>query len=683
MAKPTAFIVRPFGTKKDIDFERVHNELIVPALTKAGITGETTGKILEAGNIRQDMFELLLTSDLVIADISIHNANVFYELGIRHALRDQNTILIRCRKDEVPFDLKTDRYLAYDLDDLGSGVDALYQSVKATLESHNPDSPVFRMLPGLNKQEPENFLVIPTSFASELEKAKNDEGGMLNLLSYEVQRFNFTWALPALRQIGEIQFQKGFHRHGVDTWNSILTLRHNDIQAHSRLATIYQRMAEVEMKTHPDLAKELYAKSDKAIEILISQKAELRPKDITEAYSLKGRNEKGRWIAGWIDEPSDEVAKKAIGSGYLSKAFESYLKGYEENLNECYAAINALGLLKIMLELANREPGTWSNNYDEDEDADHALEHFKKEFEILTVVIRKTLQTNKNKLKQLEQKDLWLELTYAEFALLTNSNPDRVLRRYQDAIEVAKQENKEFYMYSALRQIRLYEKLGIMPDNVSAVLDHYKEGEFQPPESVDFHVILFSGHMIDEDGRKETRFPNDKAESVKKKIKAEMKTLVSNTKEASSEAKRAKFLGIAGGACGGDIIFHEVCKELGIPSEMLLSLPEDEFIANSVRRGGNEWVDRFNALNGDPDIALHIMSETKDMPQWLGIEDNSYSFWQRNNLWILYSAMASGGRNITLLALWDGKEADGPGGTKHMIEEIEKIGAKSIIIEPN
>jgi hypothetical protein len=56
-------------------------------LKKLGFEGRTTQGIAKAGNIREDMFRLLVTADLVIADISIHNANVFYELGIRHALR--------------------------------------------------------------------------------------------------------------------------------------------------------------------------------------------------------------------------------------------------------------------------------------------------------------------------------------------------------------------------------------------------------------------------------------------------------------------------------------------------------------------------------------------------------------------------------------------------------------------
>ncbi len=108
-----AFIVRPFGVKQEVDFDKVDKELIQPALAKVGITGSTTAAIFEQGNIREDMFAQLLLADLVIADISIHNANVFYELGIRHALRDKRTFLIRCAKDEIPFDLKTDRYLSY------------------------------------------------------------------------------------------------------------------------------------------------------------------------------------------------------------------------------------------------------------------------------------------------------------------------------------------------------------------------------------------------------------------------------------------------------------------------------------------------------------------------------------------------------------------------------------------
>ena len=66
-----AFVVRPFLTKEGIDFEKVHLELIKPALEQAEIAGDTTAAVFEAGNIREDMFQRLLLADLVVADISI------------------------------------------------------------------------------------------------------------------------------------------------------------------------------------------------------------------------------------------------------------------------------------------------------------------------------------------------------------------------------------------------------------------------------------------------------------------------------------------------------------------------------------------------------------------------------------------------------------------------------------
>ena len=67
---PTNASVVPAGTSSV-------TPLIAPALARLGIDGGTTGEIVRAGNIREDMFQLLLTADLVIADLSIDNANVF------------------------------------------------------------------------------------------------------------------------------------------------------------------------------------------------------------------------------------------------------------------------------------------------------------------------------------------------------------------------------------------------------------------------------------------------------------------------------------------------------------------------------------------------------------------------------------------------------------------------------
>src|SRR5215471_4248419 len=158
-----AFVIRPFGKKKakqkkddmaerEIDFDAIHKALIGPALTAVGLDGGTTVDIMEAGNIREDMFSLILEGDLVLCDMTIHNANVFYELGIRHALRKKRTVLIKGGPvaDSTPFDILTDRYVAYPVSQPAAASAALTAAIKATLASdRETDSPVFKMLPDL------------------------------------------------------------------------------------------------------------------------------------------------------------------------------------------------------------------------------------------------------------------------------------------------------------------------------------------------------------------------------------------------------------------------------------------------------------------------------------------------------------------------------------------------------
>ena len=130
-----AFIIRPFGKKNGIDFDAVARKLISPALEAVGAQGRETLDIVEAGNIRVDMFRRLLTADLVVADLSIHNANVFYELGIRHALRDRSTFMLRCEAHKFPFDLQTDRYFVYGRDDPGASLAALTEALRHTRDA--------------------------------------------------------------------------------------------------------------------------------------------------------------------------------------------------------------------------------------------------------------------------------------------------------------------------------------------------------------------------------------------------------------------------------------------------------------------------------------------------------------------------------------------------------------------
>jgi hypothetical protein len=142
-------------------------------------------------------------------------------------------------------------------------------------------------------------------------------------------------------------------------------------------------------------------------------------------------------------------------------------------------------------------------------------------------------------------------------------------------------------------------------------------------------------------------------------------------------------LGIAGGANGGDILFHEVCAELGIATRILLTLPEPLFILESVADGGNDWIRRFNALmeSHPGKNEVQVLCPTKQLPAWMRNPPN-YDVWQRTNMWLLEEALSSGARDMSLLALWDGKAGDGPGGTKDLVDLSKKYGIQVTVRNP-
>ncbi len=96
---PHAFVAMPFGSKPAadgqlIDFNRVYAEYIRPALEAAGLEVFRADEEQRAGDIRTDMFQELLIADLVVADLTLDNPNVWYELGVRHALRARGVVLV-------------------------------------------------------------------------------------------------------------------------------------------------------------------------------------------------------------------------------------------------------------------------------------------------------------------------------------------------------------------------------------------------------------------------------------------------------------------------------------------------------------------------------------------------------------------------------------------------------------
>ena len=113
-----------------------------------------------------------------------------------------------------------------------------------------------------------------------------------------------------------------------------------------------------------------------------------------------------------------------------------------------------------------------------------------------------------------------------------------------------------FEVDAARRNLLLFRELGLLSANVEAALKEMNQAAPEKPAALPARVVLFTGHMLDAPGRAKeqgsfSRTPEAEAAARKMIEKA--------VKEEMNEEGGVSF-GIAGGACGSDILFHEVCN---------------------------------------------------------------------------------------------------------------------------
>src|SRR5262245_10700142 len=152
------FVIMPFGQKslpdgRSYDFDKVYRVIITRAVQEAGMRPLRADEISGSRLIHSDMFKDLRDRAVVLADLSLENPNVFYELGIRHVMSPSGTVLI-CRKGTtLPFDLGHQRVIFYDFDgkaldweEVENTVTALKLALQET-DKNEMDSPVHALLP--------------------------------------------------------------------------------------------------------------------------------------------------------------------------------------------------------------------------------------------------------------------------------------------------------------------------------------------------------------------------------------------------------------------------------------------------------------------------------------------------------------------------------------------------------
>lgn len=136
------FVVCPIGeegTEIRINSDKLLKYVIAPVCEMCGFEAERIDKRNDANSITQSIIEALDNADLVIADITGHNPNVFYEMGYR-ARTKKPMIHLRKKGENLPFDITAIRTFEYDLTDLDS-VEEIKDRLKKTIESFQYNEP--------------------------------------------------------------------------------------------------------------------------------------------------------------------------------------------------------------------------------------------------------------------------------------------------------------------------------------------------------------------------------------------------------------------------------------------------------------------------------------------------------------------------------------------------------------
>ena len=644
-----AFVAMPFGIKEDIDFNAVFGELIKPALEGAGFEVFRADEELRAGNIRTDMFQELLLADLVVVDLSIDNPNVWYELGVRHALRKRGVVQITCRRAQAPFDVLTERSVRYriardspapavpDPQYLENDKKNLSEVATQTLNAWygRKISPVYHLLryleepdwKSLRVEEAKEFWEQYEIWADRIEIARrgNRPGDILVLAGEAPTR---VFHLEALQNAGRALLSVGQFKLALAQYEDALAIRPRDIESRRQKCLLLGRL-----KKHDD-AKE-------CIDDLLGEFP-----DDAESWAMLGRVEKDAWVDCWSQYNGSAVdlrREAEIESATLREAINAYATGFRKDPAHYYSGINAVTLLHLLAHLS----------------ADDVKADVRTEMEGgVRWAIRGALER--------DPKDYWARISLAELEVLAGTK-QAVDAAYKNAVAVA--DKDWFKLNSSRQQLELLKLLGFRPEQVEAgvaVLDRVLR-RLNPPDKTwtPRQVLLFSGHMIDAPDRIEPRFPADKENMAAAAIAATLEKLKAGAED----------LALCGGACGGDLLFAEAALERGLKLEVRLAFEEPKFLQKSVSFAPGNWTERYFKVKSHPNTTTWVM------PEALGPSPAAANPFARLNLWQLYTSLAWGPEKVRLVCLWNRKGGDGPGGTQHMFETVQKYSGRVYVID--
>src|ERR1700674_153992 len=340
---PLCFVLMPLGRKRDAagrvtNFDSVYQKVIAPAVAQAGLEPVRADEEKIGGTIHKPMFERLMLCHYAVADITGANPNVFYELGIRHAMRPRITVIVFAEGTVLPFDIALVRGISYKTDAAGEPVsdEATLAAIASQLTSArgNPldDSPIFQLVEGVPRWDIDHSKT--DIFRKSVDYSKKYKDRLRAAVREGTDAVQKVAAEPALANLLEVE-------SGVVV-DLFLSLR--DVKAHRAMIELYHRMplplqrAKM-MREQLGFALNREGRFEDADKVLSEVIGEFGPS--SETNGLLGRMYKDRW----------DLAKKEglpEARALLKSAIDTYLAGFEADWRDAYPGINAVTLMEMM-----------------------------------------------------------------------------------------------------------------------------------------------------------------------------------------------------------------------------------------------------------------------------------------------------------------------------------------------
>ena len=342
------FVDMPFGKKSDlasgteIDFDQIYQAGIRPAIEEAGLEALRGDEERTGGIIHSAMFARLLLAEVVVADLTLANPNVFYELGIRHTAKPFTTVLIFANVHALPFDVGLVRAIPYQLEKgrlTESGGSALRSELSARLKTAvgaaATDSPLFQLLP----QFP--GIDLPTSSTEAFRDRLRREEQFRDVLAQALSRASTDERRTALLQIekelGNLQVvQRGILAElllsfrAVEAWTEMVSLCER-LPAHLQSAIVVRQQWALALNRRGQPGD-----GDKAVRMLEELVRERGPDP--ETLGILGRVHKDRYRDG-------KQKGSILAAAALDDAIAVYRRGFESDPRDYYPGVNAITLL--------------------------------------------------------------------------------------------------------------------------------------------------------------------------------------------------------------------------------------------------------------------------------------------------------------------------------------------------